>query len=44
MKKLIYRDEMVNLYKLLNTISRNNNYEQILRILNDILIHDNNIN
>lgn len=30
-------DEMVNLYKLTNTQSRNANYEQILRILNDSL-------
>lgn len=28
-------DEMVNLYKLANTRARNNNYEQILRIVND---------
>ena len=33
----VFLDEMVNLYKLSNTISRNNNYEQILRILNDVL-------
>lgn len=30
-------DEMVNLYKLSNTKARNNNYEQILRIINDLL-------
>jgi len=30
-------DEMVNLYKLANTAARNANYEQILRILNDVL-------
>jgi hypothetical protein len=30
-------DEMVNLYKVANTQSRNSNYEQILRILNDSL-------
>jgi len=30
-------DEMVNLYKLANTQSRNANYEEILRILNDCL-------
>jgi hypothetical protein len=30
-------DEMVNLYKLAHTRSRNSNYEQILRILNDSL-------
>ncbi len=33
---LICLDEMVNLYKLPNPVSRNNNYEQILRILNDL--------
>jgi BREX system ATP-binding protein BrxC/D len=32
---LICFDEMVNLYKLANTRARNNNYEQILRIVND---------
>lgn len=30
-------DEMVNLYKIANAQSRNSNYEQILRILNDAL-------
>jgi hypothetical protein len=30
-------DEMVNLYKMTNTQARNANYEQILRILNDVL-------
>ncbi|WP_207000857.1 ATP-binding protein [Trinickia mobilis] len=30
-------DELVNLYKLANTAARNANYEQILRILNDVL-------
>lgn len=30
-------DEMVNLYKIQNAQSRNSNYEQILRILNDCL-------
>ena len=30
-------DEMVNLYKLTHTQSRNSNYEQVLRILNDCL-------
>jgi len=30
-------DELVNLYKLVNTKARNSNYEQILRILNDCL-------
>jgi P-loop Domain of unknown function (DUF2791) len=34
---LICFDELVNLYKLSNTQSRKSNYEQILRILNDIL-------
>lgn len=34
---LVCLDEMVNLYKLPNTITRNANYEQILRILNDCL-------
>jgi hypothetical protein len=33
---LICLDELVNLYKLSNTQARNANYEQILRILNDI--------
>lgn len=30
-------DEMVNLYKLTNTKARNSNYEQVLRVLNDVL-------
>lgn len=30
-------DEMVNLYKLANSQARNSNYEQILRVLNDVL-------
>ena len=34
---LIVLDEMVNLYKLVNSRARNSNYEQILRILNDVL-------
>ncbi len=34
---LICLDELVNLYKLANTQARNANYEQILRILNDVL-------
>lgn len=34
---LVCLDEMVNLYKLSNTVARNANYEQILRILNDCL-------
>lgn len=34
---LIVFDEMVNLYKLQNVQARNQNFEQILRILNDVL-------
>ncbi len=34
---LVSIDECVNLYKLTNTVSRNANYEQILRIVNDSL-------
>lgn len=34
---LICLDELVNLFKLSNTQARNANYEQILRILNDVL-------
>ncbi|MBP0594814.1 ATP-binding protein [Paraburkholderia sp. LEh10] len=34
---MVCLDEMVNLYKLANVQSRNANYEQILRILNDSL-------
>ncbi len=34
---LVTFDECVNLYKLANTASRNANYEQILRIVNDCL-------
>lgn len=34
---IVFIDEMVNLYKIANTQSRNANYEQILRILNDSL-------
>lgn len=34
---LVCLDEMVNLYKITNPQSRNSNYEQILRILNDSL-------
>jgi hypothetical protein len=34
---LICLDELVNLYKLANTQARSSNYEQILRILNDVL-------
>lgn len=33
---LVCLDELVNLYKLANTQARNGNYEQILRILNDL--------
>lgn len=34
---LVGMDEMVNLYKLTSSQARNANYEQILRILNDVL-------
>lgn len=34
---LVCLDELVNLYKLSNSQARNSNYEQILRILNDVL-------
>ena len=34
---LVCMDEMVNLYKISHSVSRNNNYEQLLRILNDCL-------
>jgi hypothetical protein len=34
---MICMDEMVNLYKIHNTVSRTSNYEQILRIFNDSL-------
>jgi hypothetical protein len=34
---LVCMDEMVNIYKLANTVARGTNYEQILRILNDCL-------
>ena len=34
---LVGLDEMVNLYKLNSAQARNSNYEQILRILNDVL-------
>lgn len=33
---LICLDELVNLYKIVNPQARNNNYEQILRLLNDL--------
>ncbi len=34
---LVSLDEMVNLYKIVNTQARQSNYEQLLRILNDVL-------
>jgi hypothetical protein len=34
---LVLFDEMVNIYKLQNSQARNQNYEQILRIVNDVL-------
>ncbi len=34
---LVCLDELVNLYKLQNSLARKQNYEQILRILNDVL-------
>lgn len=34
---MVCLDELVNLYKLQNSQARNQNYEQILRILNDVL-------
>jgi hypothetical protein len=34
---LVVFDEMVNLYKLVNSQARASNYEQILRIVNDVL-------
>ncbi len=34
---VLFIDEAVNLYKISNTISRNNNYERLLTILNDVL-------
>jgi hypothetical protein len=34
---LVCLDELVNLYKLNQSVSRNNNYEQLLRMLNDSL-------
>ena len=34
---VVFLDELVNLYKLVNSRARNANYEQILRISNDIL-------
>jgi hypothetical protein len=37
---LVGMDEMVNLFKLSSSKARNSNYEQILRILNDVLQGD----
>jgi hypothetical protein len=34
---LVVMDEMVNLYKMIHAQARNANYEQILRIVNDVL-------
>ncbi len=34
---LVSLDELVNLYKLISSRARNSNYEQILRIFNDVL-------
>lgn len=34
---MVCMDELVNLYKITNTVSRNANYEEILRMLNDTL-------
>jgi hypothetical protein len=34
---LVVLDEMVNLYKMVHAQARNANYEQILRVLNDVL-------
>lgn len=34
---LVVLDEMVNLYKMTNRVARDANYEQILRIVNDVL-------
>ncbi len=34
---LVVLDEMVNIFKLVNAQARNQNYEQILRIVNDVL-------
>ncbi|GHO82262.1 ATP-binding protein [Dictyobacter formicarum] len=33
---VIFFDEAVNLYKISNTVSRNNNYEQLLTLFNDV--------
>ncbi len=37
---IIFLDEMVNLFKLTHSQSRNQNYEQILRMVNDVLQGD----
>jgi hypothetical protein len=37
---LVVLDELVNLYKLVSATARNANYEQILRIVNDVLQGD----
>jgi len=34
---VLFIDEAVNLYKISNTVSRNNNYERLLTIYNDVL-------
>lgn len=34
---IVFVDELVNLYKISNTVSRNNNYERILTIFNDTM-------
>lgn len=34
---ILFIDEAVNLYKISNTVSRNNNYERLLSIFNDVL-------
>jgi hypothetical protein len=34
---LVVIDEAVNIFKLVNALARNSNYEQILRIVNDVL-------
>lgn len=34
---VVFIDEAVNLYKISNTVARNNNYERLLTIFNDVL-------
>lgn len=34
---IVFVDELVNLYKISNTVSRNNNYERLLTIFNDTM-------